>query len=1036
MSPTASSPAVDRARRSSARLVRALSFALALVVLGTPAALVLPSPAAAAPATVEASGLPYVDPLLVGGRWADADLTVAFPASAAEVGADALYFSALTTAETGAVEALLSRWAAVSRLTFTRTSDAAAADLRVYWLHSPDNITARASDFPGPDTTHVDVQLGAAINGADLARPGSYSSFTALHEIGHALGLKHPHTAVDGFPAAAPETDGVPLSVMSFRSYVAGPVSSYSLADGSYPTGPMLHDVAALQHLYGSSGQNAGDTTYSFDPTAPVILMTVWDAGGSDTYNFFSYATDLRVDLRPGGWTDLGGQHAVLDTADGRTHDANVATAYAPADAPGALIENVVAGSGDDVLIGNSADNRFTGRGGDDVVVLDASSPNGTDTVTDLSVGDAVEVRDLAAPGEPVQPLVDVSTGTGASVARGQVEVEQAPGRLHVHIGLDDAAGADATVVLPGTATPASVVATGGRLELVPAPPPAPTDLRLVEASDTGTPHDGVTSATTPVVTGTAWPGSTVTLRDGGTTVGTTTATGTGAWQLTTNPLAEGDHTLTATATAAVLGVTLTSGASPALAVVVDTTAPSAPSLDPLPVRATQTASTTVGTMSADDGGRPVTFELGAGGADDTLFDLDGTRLVLRDPAAAGPGDLHVRVTAVDEAGNATSSGFVVPVLPNALPRLTGVPTTPQAAVTGQAASLAPLAVTDADGDRLTLTLTPTNARVTGLVPGTSGGVTTLVNGSGWTLEGTPSAVDGAVARAGLVPTAPGAATLALSVDDGFGGRDTAVWRLAATSAQVVTAQPRDVRDAVPGGTTELAVRVADASATATVVWERAAAVDGPWHAVPGAADLTLRIPVSADDAGWYRATLTGTDGSVVVTRAAQVTVWSVTDRVGSDHEDVAERFPDARDVHDVVPGLDLSTLPGRVDLDVPWHAADSAVTVYAYSSPRELGTFPVRDGRAVLTDLPLEAGEHYLVLVGVDTAQTLVLRYDTADASRSSGVSTAASGGRVLASTGFAADSAIAAAAALVLAGALVLVIAALRRRDRPHGA
>ena len=41
--------------------------------------------------------------------------------------------------------------------------------------------------------------------------------------------------------------------------------AGYTIADGSYPTGPMLNDVAAIQHLYGVNANaltgNIGDTT-------------------------------------------------------------------------------------------------------------------------------------------------------------------------------------------------------------------------------------------------------------------------------------------------------------------------------------------------------------------------------------------------------------------------------------------------------------------------------------------------------------------------------------------------------------------------------------------------------------------------------------------------------------------------------------------------------------------------------------------------------------------------------------------------------
>jgi hypothetical protein len=33
--------------------------------------------------------------------------------------------------------------------------------------------------------------------------------------------------------------------------------------------------------------------------------MTLWDGGGRDTYDFSNYATDMSVNLQPGGWSTI-----------------------------------------------------------------------------------------------------------------------------------------------------------------------------------------------------------------------------------------------------------------------------------------------------------------------------------------------------------------------------------------------------------------------------------------------------------------------------------------------------------------------------------------------------------------------------------------------------------------------------------------------------------------------------------------------------------------------------------------------------------
>ncbi|GAB3470102.1 hypothetical protein GCM10027321_40080 [Massilia terrae] len=102
--------------------------------------------------------------------------------------------------------------------------------------------------------------------------------------------------------------------------------------------------------------------------------------------------------------------------------------------------------------------------------------------------------------------------------------------------------------------------------------PNGPSTPILDPASDSGfSSSDKLTKIASPTLTGTAEAGATVKLYDGATVVGTGTADGSGNWSIVANTLAEGSHSIIATATDAA-GNTGTGSA--ALAVVVDTTAP------------------------------------------------------------------------------------------------------------------------------------------------------------------------------------------------------------------------------------------------------------------------------------------------------------------------------------------------------------------------------------------------------------------------------------------------------------------------------
>jgi hypothetical protein len=71
----------------------------------------------------------------------------------------------------------------------------------------------------------------------------------------------------------------------------------------------------------------------------------------------------------------------------------------------------------------------------------------------------------------------------------------------------------------------------------------------LVAASDSGTSStDNITKVVTPTFTGTADAGSTVTLLDGTTVIGTGAAAADGTWTITSSVLASGTHSIAAEA--------------------------------------------------------------------------------------------------------------------------------------------------------------------------------------------------------------------------------------------------------------------------------------------------------------------------------------------------------------------------------------------------------------------------------------------------------------------------------------------------------
>ncbi|KNC17650.1 hypothetical protein AC790_01395 [Pantoea sp. RIT-PI-b] len=179
----------------------------------------------------------------------------------------------------------------------------------------------------------------------------------------------------------------------------------------------------------------------------------------------------------------------------------------------------------------------------------------------------------------------------------------------------------------------------------------------------------GATNTTTPVLSGTAEPGSTVTVRDGSTVLGTATVGSNGTWSFTSPTLTEGNHSLTTTVTDAAGNV---GPASSPITFTVDTQAPAGASN----VVISDNVGSTTGPITAggttDDSTPTLT---GNGEANAIVKIYDGTTLIgsvtvgtngswsFTTPTLSN-GSHSLSVTLTDAAGNVspatTGVGFTV----------------------------------------------------------------------------------------------------------------------------------------------------------------------------------------------------------------------------------------------------------------------------------------------------------------------------------------------------------------------------------------
>lgn len=186
-------------------------------------------------------------------------------------------------------------------------------------------------------------------------------------------------------------------------------------------------------------------------------------------------------------------------------------------------------------------------------------------------------------------------------------------------------------------------------------------------SNDTGVAGDGITSDNTLTLTGTAAANTTVKVFDGSTQIGTATANASGAWTYTTSALADGAHSLTAKASDA---SGQTGAASTALAVKIDTTAPTAPTIS-APSSNANGGLNLAGTAEANSAVK--VFD-GATQIGTVTADSKGAWTLVTGALATGNHNFTAKAT--DAAGNTGAASSVV--VGNVLPPKSNTPDAPK----------------------------------------------------------------------------------------------------------------------------------------------------------------------------------------------------------------------------------------------------------------------------------------------------------------------------------------------------------------------
>ena len=228
-------------------------------------------------------------------------------------------------------------------------------------------------------------------DGIDKFSDGTYGALTLIHEIGHALGLKHPFAGKDNVTPYLPTAENKTLWTLM----------SYETSSDQYSFNFSPLDIAALQYIYGpSSKARTSNDKYVISQDASNFI---WDGAGTDTLDASALTQGATLYMTPGYWSFVGNARASTITSAGQ-----VTVNF------GTVLENLIGSAFADNLYGNDVNNVINGGAGNDQI----TGGGGNDNI-DGGIGIDIAIFSGASKGYKVSTEATSVLVTGDAITDG-----------------------------------------------------------------------------------------------------------------------------------------------------------------------------------------------------------------------------------------------------------------------------------------------------------------------------------------------------------------------------------------------------------------------------------------------------------------------------------------------------------------------------------------------------------------------------------------------------------------------------------------